>query len=103
MAVTAESIIVPPLSAPEAPAAFVARCIIDGIEFYVEGGDVLPRAVPSDIGEVRGIVIEDDQFSANEKAIAAYQSAGACVYRMRRANAATVPNATLSWTGELTF
>lgn len=100
---SAQLIIVPPHDAPEAAREFVVRCILNGVEFYFEDGDVLPRAVPAGLSDVRGIIIEDDLFAANEQAIAKYVSQGASVYRMRRANSASVPNATLAWSGDNTF
>jgi rhamnogalacturonyl hydrolase YesR len=103
MSLSAELIIVPPRSAPEAAGEFVSRCVISGINFYFEKGDQLPGAVPAGLSGVRAIVIEDDEVDANADVIAAYANAGAIVYRMRRANAATVPNATLSWNGDKTF
>lgn len=103
MSLSAELIIVPPRGEPQAAAEFATRCVIEGIDFYFEEGDRLADAVPAGLSGVRAIVIEDDEVAPNADAIAKYVDAGAEVYRMRRANAATVPNATLSWNGDKTF
>ncbi len=103
MSLSAELILVPPRGQYEAAAEFAARCVVEGVDFYFEEGDRLPTAVPTGLSGVRAIVIEEDEVAANADAIAQYVQAGASVYRMRRANAATAPNATLSWNGDKTF
>lgn len=99
----AELLIVPPRAQPDVADEFVAKCVIEGVHFYIEADDGLPTSVPPGLKKLRAIVIEQDEAAANAAALSQYEAAGVCIYRMNRAVQGSVPNTTLVWTSIRTF
>ncbi|MHB9071220.1 MAG: glycoside hydrolase family 88 protein [Sedimentisphaerales bacterium] len=101
---TAELIIVAPQGKSQASGnEFIARCVMNGIDFYFEQGDEVPKRLPTGVSGVKAIVIEDRDVQKNAKILNSYKDNGVRVYIMEAFCDPLAPNGITSWTSEQAF